>query len=119
VCGYLGAGFREAFGLDSAEDRSVRSLRDRLRIRADSRLCGSAGPCYLGGMATPVTVPRELPFLEGLSWYDSRWRDLEQLDMLRRYETGWRWRGLLAEPSPEELAFIRELTRVYGSVIRP
>jgi len=39
--------------------------------------------------------------------------------MLQRYETGWRWRGVLAEPTEEELAFVRSLARTYGSVLRP
>jgi hypothetical protein len=67
----------------------------------------------------PETIPRELPLLESLSWNDRGWRELPPLDMLRRYESGWRWRGVLAEPTPEELAFVRELVRTYGSVIDP
>ena len=38
------------------------------------------------------------------------------LDMLRRYESGWR-SGVLADPSPEEWEFIRELVQRYGSYL--
>lgn len=38
--------------------------------------------------------------------------------MLRRYEAGWRWRGVLAGPSADALRFIRDLAARYGTVIR-
>lgn len=60
-------------------------------------------------------VPRELPFLESISWFDKEWRDLEPIDMLRRYEASWRYLGVLADPSNEEEAFIRSLVEAYGS----
>lgn len=63
--------------------------------------------------------PAELPFLAALSW--SGHDDLAELapeEMLRRYEAGWRWRGVLAEPSADELRFIRDLAARYGTVIR-
>lgn len=67
-------------------------------------------------MATAeITVPEQLPFLESISWFDREYRDLSPLDMLRRYESGWRWRGVLADPSPEEWNLIRELVQRYGS----
>jgi hypothetical protein len=62
-----------------------------------------------------IAVPEQLPFLESVSWFDRNYRDLVPLDMLRRYEAGWRWRGLPTEPSPEEWDFIRELIRRFGS----
>lgn len=70
-------------------------------------------------MPTVAVVPRELPFLESLSWNDRGWRELGPLEMLQRYEAGWRWRGVLADPSEEELAYVRWLVRTYGSVLRP
>jgi hypothetical protein len=70
-------------------------------------------------MPAAITVPRHLPFLESLSWNDVRWRDLTPLDMLRRYEAGWRWRGVLADLGAQELEFVRALVREYGSVLRP
>jgi hypothetical protein len=64
-----------------------------------------------------LTCPAELPFLESLSWFDRDYRKLEPLDMLRRYEAGWRHRGVLGEPSEEELRFIRALVCRFGSVL--
>jgi len=63
------------------------------------------------------TVPERLPLLEALSWFDTDPRALAPLDMLRRYESGWRNRGLVADASPEELTFIRALVARYGSVL--
>jgi hypothetical protein len=37
--------------------------------------------------------------------------------MLRRYEAGWRYKGVLADPSSEEWAFIRELVQRFGSYL--
>jgi hypothetical protein len=62
-----------------------------------------------------IAIPEQLPFLESISWFDRQYRDLAPLDMLRRYETGWRYQGVLADPSPEEWGFIRELVQHYGS----
>lgn len=66
--------------------------------------------------AHPV-VPAELPFLESLSWFDLRWRELSAVEMLQRYESGWRHRGVTAELSPEEVAFVRALIHRFGSVL--
>jgi hypothetical protein len=69
-------------------------------------------------MATmEIAIPEQLPFLESISWFDRNYRDLAPLDMLRRYEAGWRWYGVLADPSPEERIFIRELIQRYGSYL--
>jgi hypothetical protein len=65
-----------------------------------------------------MDVPERLPFLEAISWYDERPTDLTPKEMLERYESGWRYRGVLAEPSPEELALIRALVEQYGSFLR-
>jgi hypothetical protein len=70
-------------------------------------------------MATAADVPQDLPFLESLSWNDRGWREMSPLEMLRRYEAGWRWRGVLVDPSEEELVFVRSLVEQYGSVLRP
>ena len=37
--------------------------------------------------------------------------------MLRRYEAGWRYQGVLADPSPEEWSFIRKLVKQFGSYL--
>lgn len=66
---------------------------------------------------TEIAIPERLPFLESLSWSDRNFRDLSPLDMLRRYEAGWRYQGVLADPSPDEWRFIRELVQRYGSYL--
>lgn len=67
--------------------------------------------------APDIFIPEELPFLESLSWSDRGFRDLSPLDMLRRYESGWRHLGVLADPSPEEWDFIRALVARFGSFL--
>jgi hypothetical protein len=66
---------------------------------------------------TAPAIPERLPFLESISWFDRNYRDLSPLDMLRRYEAGWRHKGVLGEPSPEEWVFIRELVKRFGSFL--
>lgn len=68
--------------------------------------------------APAIELPQQLPFLESLSWFDRQWRELPPLDMLRRYEAGWRHVGVLADPSPEEWDFIRALIAQFGSHLR-
>ena len=67
--------------------------------------------------APDILIPEELPVLESLSWSDRSYRDLSPLDMLRRYESGWRHLGVLADPSPEEWDFIRALVARFGSFL--
>jgi len=64
-----------------------------------------------------LRVPEDLPFLASISWFDRCYRDLSPLDMLRRYESGWRYLDVLGEPSPEEWRFIRRLVERFGSVL--
>jgi len=64
-----------------------------------------------------LVLPERLPFLESLSWFDRNYQDLPLLDILRRYESGWRYLGLLADPSPEEWDFIRALVSRFGSYL--
>lgn len=70
-------------------------------------------------MEEALSIPESLPFLEALGWYDARPLELSPRQMLMRYEDGWRFRGVLADPSPEELEFIRRLVLRYGSTIAP
>ena len=63
----------------------------------------------------PVEVPAELPFLESLSWFDARWRELSPMEMLQRYERGFRHLGVTADLSSEEAAFLRVLIACFGS----
>jgi hypothetical protein len=62
-----------------------------------------------------VPIPERLPFLESLSWFDTRWRELSPFEMLQRYERGFRHRGVTADLSAEEAAFLRALIRRFGS----
>jgi hypothetical protein len=65
--------------------------------------------------ASAVEIPAELPFLESLSWFDARWRELSPMEMLRRYERGFRHLGVTADLSGEEAAFLRALVARFGS----
>jgi len=65
--------------------------------------------------ATDPAPPEDLPFLASISWFDRDYRELSLLDMLRRYEAGWRYLGVLADPSDEEWRFIRALVEQFGS----
>lgn len=67
--------------------------------------------------AADILIPEDLPFLKSLSWSDRNFRDLPPLDLLRRYESGWRHLGVLADPSPEEWDFIRALIERFGSFL--
>ncbi|WP_148313873.1 hypothetical protein [Sorangium cellulosum] len=69
------------------------------------------------GAAADLIIPDELPFLESLSWFDARWRELSAIEMLQRYERGWRNRGVTADLSAEEAAFVRALIHRFGSVL--
>jgi len=69
------------------------------------------------GPAVAIPIPERLPFLESISWFDRNYRGLEPLDMLRRYEAGWRYKGVTADPSEEEWSFIRELVKRFGSYL--
>ncbi|HEX3557132.1 MAG TPA: hypothetical protein VIA62_28230 [Thermoanaerobaculia bacterium] len=69
------------------------------------------------GPAVEILIPERLPFLASISWFDRDYRDLPPLDMLRRYEAGWRYKGVLADPSDEEWSFIRELVKRFGSYL--
>ena len=65
-----------------------------------------------------ILIPDELPLLESISWFDRLWRDLSPLDMLRRYESGWRWLGITCDPTQKEWEFIRALAARFGSHLR-
>ncbi len=64
-----------------------------------------------------LRVPAELPCLASSSWCDADYRALDLLEMLSRYEAGWRYLGVLAEPSPEEELFIKALADRFGSIL--
>lgn len=64
-----------------------------------------------------ISVPDSLPFLKSLSWFDVDYRNLSLIEMLRRYESGWRHKGVLSEPSPREAEFIKALVARFGSIL--
>ncbi len=64
-----------------------------------------------------LVIPAELPFLESLSWFDTSWRELSPLEILKRYESGWRHRGVTAELSTGEAMFVRTLILRFGSFL--
>ncbi len=66
---------------------------------------------------TDLRVPADLPFLASISWFDADYRALDPLAMLSRYEAGWRYLGVLGEPSPEEERFIKTLVGRFGSIL--
>lgn len=67
-------------------------------------------------MPLPVPeVPEKLPFLEAVCWQTADVKHFTLEEMLISYERGWRYLGVLGEPSPEELLFIKKLIQRYGS----
>lgn len=60
-------------------------------------------------------VPEELPLLEAICWQISDVKNFSPKEMLISYERGWHYLGVLGEPSPEELLFIKKLIQRYGS----
>jgi hypothetical protein len=59
--------------------------------------------------------PTETPFLKALVWQRTDSSHLSDLEVLRLYERSWRQRGVIAEPNPEELEYIRNLFNCYRS----
>jgi hypothetical protein len=62
-----------------------------------------------------LTIPQSLPFLSAVCWQIEDVKTFSPAEMLCAYETGWRYLGVLGEPSEEELAFIKQLIELYGS----
>lgn len=65
----------------------------------------------------PPTRPEWLPLLESLAWFDADPYALSPLEMLERYERAWQYTGVLDGPSAEELAYVRDLARRFGSAL--
>jgi Nucleotidyl transferase AbiEii toxin, Type IV TA system len=68
-----------------------------------------------GSMLIEVKIPEKLPFLESLCWQREGIKNLTPLEMLKRYERGWYYRGVLDEISPPEAGFIQQLANLYNS----
>ncbi len=59
----------------------------------------------------------DLPFLAALCWQGSRpaIAQLTAWEILQIYERNWRWRGVMADISEPEAAFIHQLATQYHS----
>lgn len=66
-------------------------------------------------MLLEPAVPEELPFLKAICWQTDDVKHFSPKEMLVGYERGWRYLGVLGEPSPEELLFIKRLIQRHGS----
>lgn len=62
-----------------------------------------------------IQKPKQLPFLEAVCWDLGDISQLNEDEMLNRYERGWAYRGVLADLEGEERAFLRQLARAKGS----
>lgn len=58
---------------------------------------------------------RDLPFLRAICWQIPQVNALSPADMLRCYERGWHYRGVLGNLSDEEQQFVNALSEQYGS----
>ncbi|VEP14279.1 conserved hypothetical protein [Hyella patelloides LEGE 07179] len=62
-----------------------------------------------------LNPPQNLPFLSAICWQiDDIYRLLPK-EMLQIYERNWRYCGILATPSTEEISFIKQLCHYYNS----
>ncbi|MCP4353370.1 MAG: hypothetical protein GY795_48595 [Desulfobacterales bacterium] len=64
-----------------------------------------------------INVPAGLPFLQAVCWQTKDIRHFTLTEMLNRYESGWKYRGVLAGLEGEELEFVRRLVKEFGSWI--
>ena len=62
-----------------------------------------------------IEPPAQLPFLKAVCWQTPDVDRLTAEEMLRRYERGWTYRGVLADLGKEEVVFLRHLTNQFGS----
>ncbi|OCR02405.1 hypothetical protein BCD67_22300 [Oscillatoriales cyanobacterium USR001] len=70
-------------------------------------------------MLTKLKIPNKLPFLESLCWQREGIKNLTPVEMLRRYERGWHYRGILAAIDPTEAQFVQKLAQLYNSWLAP
>jgi hypothetical protein len=58
-----------------------------------------------------------LPFLTSLCWQGAQPSigHLSERDILNLYERNWRLRGVMADPSEQEVTFIRRIAAEYHS----
>lgn len=63
----------------------------------------------------PIQIPEKLPFLEKLCWQRESIENLSLLEMLKIYERGWHYRGVLGNLSQAESRFVQQLAQYYNS----
>lgn len=64
-----------------------------------------------------IEVPVKLPFLQAICWQTENIRIFTLAEMLTHYETGWKYKGILADLEGDELDFVKKLSRKIGSWI--
>lgn len=64
-----------------------------------------------------MTHSLSLPFLQAIAWQHSTVDTLTEEEILSLYERGWHYRGVLADLTGEELAFVRQLATKQKSWI--
>ncbi len=64
-----------------------------------------------------VPIPARLPFLSAICWQTKDIRKFSPIEMLERYERGWRYKGVIADLGDEEREFISRIAKTYGSWI--
>lgn len=62
-----------------------------------------------------IDPPRDLPFLRALCWQRTDIADMSAEQILDRYESGWRYLGVLADLGVDEKAFLHSLAGAHGS----
>lgn len=67
-------------------------------------------------MPIKFKVPEKLPFLESLCWQREGIENLTPLEILKIYERGWHYRGVLGDLSPTEALFVQKLAHYYNSM---
>ena len=60
-----------------------------------------------------LTIPESLPLLEALCWNIADPYALSPQDMLRIYESNWRFLEILGKPSKSEIEFIKSISQLY------
>ncbi len=65
-----------------------------------------------------IQIPEKLPFLERLCWQREDIENLTLLEMLRIYERGWHYQGVLGDLSQTEALFVQQLAQYYDSWLK-
>ena len=63
-------------------------------------------------------VPDKLPFLESICWQTGNVYKFTPLEMLGRYERGWKYRNLFNNLKDDELEFIKKIAEFYDSWLK-